>query len=521
MNGNATAVRRLAPWLLPPAALAAAWLLCGVFRTDDLYIYLRMARNVLEGRGWGFNAGEAVNVASSPIWFFSLLGRGKVGLLSPAAAQVLSALAWLAALGGGMELARRLGGERARWIAFAALALDPWIVRWSWSGMEAGLAAALAAWGLALRLDAGTSKRAAWGSGALLALAPLARPELAVLPCAVLLAEWTTRRGRTLRRAASLVAPTAVFGAAWLAFSLAVWGSPVPSTAIAKGPGESLAGIVASLARTGAVLGSTQALFIAAGLWEALRRARGADDDAASGRAALLFAAGLAGIYALYGVVVYTRYVAPLVAAVVPFGAAAIARAAGAAAPRRRAVAVGACLAALAFEAVFAATVVAPRTRAYARSMDQCVAPLAAEVARRTAPGDLIALHDIGLMGWVTDRPVLDLNGLATPAIVPFRRAGREWEYAARRRPKVHVAVSPIPGTPEARFGDLEGKLFSSCRFEWLFPGGERWFYVTAYDLAPATPTPAPGAPSGTARDAGVPPRGPSAAGGAAAEGSR
>ena len=521
MNGNATAVRRLAPWLLPPAALAAAWLLCGVFRTDDLYIYLRMARNVLEGRGWGFNAGEAVNVASSPIWFFSLLGLGKLGLLSPAAAQLLSALAWLGALGGGMELARRLGGERARWIAFAALALDPWIVRWSWSGMEAGLAAALAAWGLALRLDAGTSRRAAWGSGLLLALAPLARPELAVLPCAVLLAEWTTRRGRTVRRAASLVAPTAVFGAAWLAFSLAVWGSPIPSTAIAKGPGESLAGIVASLARTGAVLGSTQALFAAAGLWEALRRARGDDEDAASGRAALLFAAGLAGVYALYGVIVYTRYLAPLVVAVVPFGAAALARLASSSSPRTRGAAVAACLAALAFEAVFATAVVAPRTRAYARSMDQCVAPTAAEVARRTAPGDLIALHDIGLMGWVTDRPVLDLNGLATPAIVPFRRAGREWEYAARRRPKVHVAVSPIPGTPEARFGDLEGKLFSSCRFEWLFPGGERWFYVTGYDLAPATPTPAPGAPSGTARDAGVPPRGPDAAGGAAAEGSR
>lgn len=38
----------------------------------------------------------------------------------------------------------------------------------------------------------------------------------------------------------------------------------------------------------------------------------------------------------------------------------------------------------------------------------------------QTAPDDLIAVHDIGAIGYLIDRPLLDLAGLITPEVIPF-----------------------------------------------------------------------------------------------------
>ena len=51
-----------------------------------------------------------------------------------------------------------------------------------------------------------------------------------------------------------------------------------------------------------------------------------------------------------------------------------------------------------------------------------------------TAPGDLIAVHDIGAIGYLTDRPLLDLAGLITPEVIPFiADAGQLAEWMAAR----------------------------------------------------------------------------------------
>jgi hypothetical protein len=39
---------------------------------------------------------------------------------------------------------------------------------------------------------------------------------------------------------------------------------------------------------------------------------------------------------------------------------------------------------------------------------------------QNTEPGDLLAVHDIGAVGYLVDRPLLDLAGLITPEVIPF-----------------------------------------------------------------------------------------------------
>jgi hypothetical protein len=43
-----------------------------------------------------------------------------------------------------------------------------------------------------------------------------------------------------------------------------------------------------------------------------------------------------------------------------------------------------------------------------------------------TDPVDLIAVHDIGAVGYLTDRPLLDLAGLITPEVIPFMTDGEQ-----------------------------------------------------------------------------------------------
>jgi hypothetical protein len=43
-------------------------------------------------------------------------------------------------------------------------------------------------------------------------------------------------------------------------------------------------------------------------------------------------------------------------------------------------------------------------------------------ISINTAPGDLIAAHDIGAMGYFGQRRLVDLAGLVSPEVIPFLR---------------------------------------------------------------------------------------------------
>jgi hypothetical protein len=43
-------------------------------------------------------------------------------------------------------------------------------------------------------------------------------------------------------------------------------------------------------------------------------------------------------------------------------------------------------------------------------------------LAEHTGPNDLLAVHDIGAVGYFARRPLLDLAGLITPEVIPIIR---------------------------------------------------------------------------------------------------
>jgi hypothetical protein len=56
-------------------------------------------------------------------------------------------------------------------------------------------------------------------------------------------------------------------------------------------------------------------------------------------------------------------------------------------------------------------------------------------IDRSTEPNTLVATNDIGAIGYFSNRRILDLEGLVTPAIVPYKRGRRHLDFLEQTRP--------------------------------------------------------------------------------------
>jgi hypothetical protein len=206
---------------------------------DDAMISMTYARNLAEGNGLLWNAGDApVEGYTNFLWTLwmavlhllpiaesklSLLVMGSGVLLLLANALVVAALARR------MELA----SSAAFLFAVGATALCYPLIYWTLRGMEVGLLALLVSLALlqALRLVDSGSPREAWGLGGLLAAALLVRPDsvVAVIAMGAFVALTVPRSARV-----RAVLPIAVCVVATLglhtAFRVAYYGDPLPNT---------------------------------------------------------------------------------------------------------------------------------------------------------------------------------------------------------------------------------------------------------------------------------------------------
>jgi hypothetical protein len=195
------------------------------FPLDDSWIHLQFARNLADGAGFSYNPGVPVAGSTAPLWTLALA----------VAVRGLGAKLWVAkALGiactlGAALVVRRLvlalQGERLG--ALAAAVATVWAGPMVWgalSGMEVSLAALLVASALLAH-----ARDLVWLTAGLAALAALARPEAVLLVPLLLVARPVTRSRLLIFGGLAVVV---LAPAIW--FSHRTVGTFVPATAAAK-----------------------------------------------------------------------------------------------------------------------------------------------------------------------------------------------------------------------------------------------------------------------------------------------
>ncbi len=453
-------------WLAPALALVAtagyvafAWASnAGTFPLDDAWIHQTYARNLAETGRLAYVAGQPSAGSTSPAWSFLLSVAYLLGLDYRLWTYLLGGLSLAAAAWLAQRLVRRLAPGQpgvALWLGlFCAI---EWHLVWAAaSGMETMLFTALS---LAL-LDSfyvligagdtgsGTPQRTggeaeagpaslqkearfvrAVGLGLLGGLLIVTRPEglgLAGLVLVGLLvfprpSGWPDVRTR-LALAATALAVLALVLAPYLWFNLDTAGSPWPNTFYAKQVEYSSA--LGPAVRLWQVLGPTlvgaQALLLPGFLFAIYGLIRGRQWPAAL---PLLWWLGLLLVYALRLPVGYQhgRYAMPTIPLLLLYGmwgTAALLR------PRSPRLAVRVLSRSLppavALLALFFWVRGAVAYRDDVAFIENEMVATAHWLQRHTGPSDLVAVHDIGAVGYLLDRPLLDLAGLITPEVIPF-----------------------------------------------------------------------------------------------------
>ncbi len=400
------------------------------FPLDDSWIHFQFARNVAGGHGFSYNPGVPVSGSTAPLWTLLLAGLFKAAGAYPAWAKA----AGVAAALGAAWLARRLAvawtGDTA--LGLTAALVTAWTSPMVWgalSGMEVTLAALL----VTAALVAHTAGRDAV-SAALLGLAVLARPESVLLvPLLWLAGPLTARRSATMwGLPAAVVLP-------WVAFNMRTAGTPLPATAAAKIEGG-LVGLLAG-ARESAVtsflsrpwqferewmawLASVNVLLpvlLLPGLWVLWRR--GGRAWALPASILLLHPLGMALLAPYRGPAFqegrYSIQLLPLAVAVAVSGFVPLVSMA-----RSRPWWGRLACALLLLGSLASLSAGATRYAWAVQNIDAMQVGLGRWVEAHTPAGARLALNDVGAITYLGRREVVDLMGLVTPAIIPYRRGG-------------------------------------------------------------------------------------------------
>jgi hypothetical protein len=454
------------------------------YLTDDTFIHLQFAKNLIAGRGFAFNAGEPTYGATSPLWVLFLSAAGSLipgAAATPMDVEPIPALAVLAKLAGALclvlavfalaRLGRLLGWpEGLSLLPGLLLALHAWSARWAISGMETPLAVllvVLALWALARILILGGG---AMPLGLILGLASLARPECWLLALLALIAVCLGSQEHRLRRLLATLGGLALAAGPWLLFAWSRFHRLLPNTSAAKAGGFGDLGLLASALKTSTViLLSSDALLIALAVGTLVLWGPRLVAEVPRGRrifwvtAALWPIALVAGL-AAGGVQVVSRYLLPATPALILVGIASARRWIASLAPRFRTRVWALLVLVYAGQnAYLTCGTNAPHARRHTPGLKHSLAALGLWARAKTPPGTVFAVPDIGAFGYYSDRPVLDLYGLVTPRMAPimvhagydavvmnllFEQVGRPAYLIDRARTGGRLAETGDPSNP-------------------------------------------------------------------------
>ncbi len=397
------------------------------FPLDDSWIHLHFARNLAEGAGFAYNPGRPVAGSTAPLWTLLIAAGVAIGGSPLWVAKALGVATTLASALLARRLALALSGEASLGLLAGLGTLSLGRMAWgSLSGMEVGLAAMLVTGALLAHV-----REQEWIAALLSGLAVLSRPETVLMVPLLLLA-----RPLTGARVVGFLGVVALLVAPSVAFSLATVGTPVPATAAAKIEGGLLGLLTgaregwqdALVRRPTEFMGEWVSL-----LWEdhpllpftipiglvVLWRGRG---RSLIWPAALLLLhpLGMALLAPYRGPTFqegrYSTHLAPLAVVAAVVG---LSWAAGR----------GRCLKRWApvVYLLLAVLWLWPASLRYAGAVGEINAMqvhLGRWVERNLPKNARLALNDVGAITYFSRREVVDLMGLVTPEVIPYRREG-------------------------------------------------------------------------------------------------
>jgi hypothetical protein len=456
------------------ALLCLLWFLAGWLGTDyaidDTYIHLTYARNLAAGHGLSFHPHQGpLYSCTSPAWVALLSAAFAVEAGGVETARMLSCLAGALTLLLLYRLGRRLLGSDAAVFAPLLLAVNPWWVRWSCSGMETSAAGLLVT--ASLLLLAGNRRR---GAFLLSGLGIVVRPELAVLGPLLALGDIAGGVRRRLSALMLWLLPTA----AWTGFAWAYFGSPLPLSAASKVTGAPLAVYLStSLERLAGMLLAGDALPMAALVLLGVGRLAGywrVPRPGSRWLPVLLLTPVLLGVLLAGRGPLVSRYLLPAWPALVLVEVAGMRLLAANIGGRLRRSWHTAPLLAAGLELVVLATVFAPHMSAMERNLDTYRE--AAEFMRDSLPPDAaVAVREVGVFGYLSRRRLVDLEGLVTPGASAYPGFHRDLAASVRmlRRLGVTHLMDPVDRArlliePASRRLGLDLVPLRA----WSFPGG-------------------------------------------------
>ncbi len=444
---------------------------------DDAYIHFRFVQNLATGHGFAFNPDQPVPGSTSPLWVLLLAVPTACGAPVWISAKVCgilflivsAALAWRLA-------ARYIAVPVAAWMVGALTALDGRLLWAAPSGMEVTLFTALSLAAFLARpgptSDRTALKRRVLLVAALCGLATLARPE-GYLLTAVLFVDLLVRFRPPIVAALSALALYVALTAPYNVFALLTTGRPLPTTFYAKsvplGP-ETLPHALVYVAALAYLLVAGNVILILAplgafALWRSPRvtavvdstspiglqlrsnapgpfkvrtlpwsfRARPAVHDAEA-RALVAWPLLLIAEQAALSPVLYHfgRYVMPLQPFLLLWTVAGLARLMRAfAPPDRRAWSMILVSSMLAVATALSLGGWAQRYARSVRDIDGMQVALGRWVRAHVPAGAPVAAHDIGAIGYISNHPVVDIEGLVTPRFLALKREQPEGRRVA------------------------------------------------------------------------------------------
>ena len=424
---------KVQPWMGVVAAVVLTFLALFPYRHfagDDAYISFRFARNFAEGAGFAFNPGEPTYGSTSPLWIFLMAGLHRLGLSIVDASHLLDAVFSVLTAATFWHLCRSYLRHAALWfIAVALLVFDPWFARWCMSGMENPGSLFFLCAALWARLKAHSAPGWGWLSPVFCGFGLLTRPEFAVLSAVlllhVLLFDGPLKKSFVRAFAYGLVI-VAVF-LPWLVYSELVFGSIVPNTVTAKmGAGRLVAldrtikyflsFFVFELVAAGACL-----LLVRHKLWAAVLdrdvQRRWFLPVAWSLTLPAFYITGgapVAGRYLMFGLPAY------LLVGLKAWDVLLSERARWRWAPA----AVGAMVLGSFALVGFVQYRYCWYVTRWVEGMDPRMIQLGKDLNRKSQPGDVIATDQIGVVGYFSERKILDMAGLVSPEVQHYNRIG-------------------------------------------------------------------------------------------------